>query len=184
MSSRLRPAMAAVLAAALCWSPAGWAGTADGIPPFSLKALDGHRYTEQVLKGHPALVVFWAPWCPVCRVELPEVHALDKRFKGRGLRVIGIAFADSERDVRDYVRSRRRTFTFPVLYDAGNRAARRFGVMGAPTIYLFDRAGRQRLQTWLVEDPRLDKALKGLFAPDKALTRNGSGSSGNVSLRP
>lgn len=156
-------AMAAGLAAALC---TGQAQASRTIPPFTLDTLGGKHYTANELTGHPTLLVFWAPWCPVCRVELPEVNDLYRRWKSRGLRIIGIAFADSKDDIRDYVNAHRQTFTFPTLYDPGDRTATRFGVIGTPTVYLFDASGRQVLQTWLIEDPRLNKALKRLMVPE------------------
>ena len=40
-------------------------------PSFSLVTLKGDTINKESLKGQPTLLMFWAPWCPVCRKELP-----------------------------------------------------------------------------------------------------------------
>ncbi len=138
------------------------------VPRFDLPTLDGSRYTERSLVGRPTLVVFWASWCPVCQVELPKLHALYDDTKGRGLQVLAIGFADREDKIRSYVRSHRTIFDFPVLYDDEDAVAKRFGVVGAPSIYLINRSGKIEYSTWLIEDPalgnKLERLLKGSAA--------------------
>ena len=135
-------------------------------PRFDLPALDGKRYSNRYLMGKPTLVVFWASWCPVCQVELPKLHALFEAARGRGLQVFAIGFADELDKIRHYVQSHGEIFDFPVLYDNGDVVAKRFGVVGTPTIYLINRRGEIEYVTWLIEDPALaDKLEKILAAP-------------------
>ena len=137
--------------------------TGESAPKFDLRALDGKRYTEQYLLGRPTLVVFWASWCPVCQVELPKLHALFEDAKDDGLRVLAIGFVDDEENIRNYVRTHTRSFDYPVLYDPGDRVAKRFGVLGTPTIYLINQRGEIVYVTWLIEDPALLDKLKLLL---------------------
>jgi len=135
-------------------------------PRFDLPALDGKRYTDRYLIGKSTLVVFWASWCPVCQVELPKLHALFDAMRGRGLQVLAIGFADDPDKIRRYVRTHGEIFDFPVLYDSGDTVAKRFGVVGTPTIYLINSRGKIEYVTWLIEDPALaDKLEKLLAAP-------------------
>lgn len=141
------------------------------VPRFDLSALDGQRYTEEYLLGGPALVVFWASWCPVCQVELPKLNALFKDTKAGGLRVLAIGFADSEEKIRSYVRTHPDIFDFPVLYDPHDRVAKRFGVIGTPTIYLINRHGDIEYVTWLIEDPALMNKLRKLLDASQSTER-------------
>jgi peroxiredoxin len=40
------------------------------------------------------VVNFWATWCPPCRDEMPELSALQEKYRDRGLVVLGISTDD------------------------------------------------------------------------------------------
>ena len=145
------------------------AGTAA--PRFDLTDLDGKRHTQQDLQGGPTLVVFWASWCPVCQVELPKLHALFDDTKARGMRVLAIGFADDEAKIRNYVQTHPASFNFPVLYDPGDRVAKRFGVVGTPTVYLINPHGEIEYVTWLIEDPALLAQVRDMLNAARATER-------------
>ena len=111
------------------------------IPAFALFSLDGKKYTDQDLLRQPTLLVFWASWCDVCQHELPKVHDLREKMKGKPFRIIAIGFKDSEENIRGYVKSHPNVFNFPVLYDPGDRVASRLGAQFTPTLFLLDKHG-------------------------------------------
>jgi len=141
------------------------------VPNFDLPALDGRHYSEQYLLGRPALLVFWASWCPVCQVELPKLHALFEDVKDKGLHVLTVGFADDEERIRNYVQTHPAIFDYPVLYDSGDLVAKRFGVFGTPTIFLVNRRGEIEYVTWLIDDPALMEKLKRLLNSPAARER-------------
>ena len=47
------------------------AEAAAAAPSFEVVTLGGETFSKDSLKGHPTLLVFWAPWCKVCQRELP-----------------------------------------------------------------------------------------------------------------
>lgn len=111
------------------------------VPVFELHALDGKIYTDQHLIGQPTLLMFWASWCHVCQGEMPKVQALREAMKDKSFRILAIGFADPEANIRDYVAAHLTHFTFPVLYDTGDRVASRFGVRSTPTFFLLNKHG-------------------------------------------
>jgi thiol-disulfide isomerase/thioredoxin len=49
-------------------------------------------------RGHVVLVNFWATWCVPCREEFPDLVRLEKAYRERGVKVIGVSI-DLERDM-------------------------------------------------------------------------------------
>ncbi len=78
----------------------------DPAPDFKLTALDGKPLTLAALQGKVVLLNFWATWCGPCRAEIPDLVALQDRYKGR-LQIIGLNVDDEEADIKQYVRGNR-----------------------------------------------------------------------------
>ncbi len=53
------------------------------------------------LRGKPALINFWATWCPACRDELPELVQLHQKT---GAVFVGIAVEDNLAFATEYAR--------------------------------------------------------------------------------
>lgn len=51
-------------------------------PEFTLDLADGTSFTLSEA-GRPVYLVFWAEWCPVCRIELPVVDAIAVDYADR-----------------------------------------------------------------------------------------------------
>jgi thiol-disulfide isomerase/thioredoxin len=49
-------------------------------------------------KGRVVLVNFWATWCVPCREEYPDLVKLEKKYRGRGVSVLGVSI-DSAKDL-------------------------------------------------------------------------------------
>ena len=112
------------------------------LPKFRLVTVTGEVYTQETLKGKPALLMFWAPWCPVCQRELPLLRDFYRTRKPPQLRVLTIGFADLRQNVDAYINAHPDTFPFPTAYDEKNRVATAFGVNAAPAFVVLDAQGR------------------------------------------
>src|SRR5688572_16468219 len=67
---------------------------AAGSEDLPLKSLDG---ISRPLEGHRGRIVvldFWATWCAPCVEALPDLAALQKRFRDRGVDVIAVSLDD------------------------------------------------------------------------------------------
>ena len=55
----------------------------EDAPNFTLKNLDGKEISLSEFRGKHVLVNFWATWCGPCKIEMPSLEALYKRFKDK-----------------------------------------------------------------------------------------------------
>ncbi len=103
---------------------------APGVPTA---ALDGRaELTDDMLRsGEVTVVNFWASWCPPCRAEHPNLHALTKE----GVRVAGINFKDKTEQANSYLDSSGDPF-IAIGYDPQGRAAINWGVTAPPETFI------------------------------------------------
>lgn len=134
--------------------------------PFELRALDGTAYTDRQLIGQPTLLMFWASWCHVCQGELPKLQALQERMKGQPFHILAVGFADTGANIRNHVESQTPPFTFPVIYDVGDRLASQLGVRSTPTFFLLNKKGEVVVTHrggGLLDDPHFQTGVNHLL---------------------
>jgi len=92
---------------------------------FAFPDLDGHTVTESDPRfaGKAMLINIFGTWCPNCNDEAPLLAAWDRRYRDRGLAIVGLAFEftdDLERDRRQLERfATRHAIDYPLLLAAG-----------------------------------------------------------------
>jgi cytochrome c biogenesis protein CcmG/thiol:disulfide interchange protein DsbE len=109
-------------------------------PNFTLPQLDGSPVTLTKLRGQVVVINFWASWCTECEVEQAALDQAWQQFQDSGVVVIGVNFEDSTGAARDYVRAK--DVTYPVVEDAGSKAALAYGLRGVPETFVVNRSGR------------------------------------------
>jgi cytochrome c biogenesis protein CcmG/thiol:disulfide interchange protein DsbE len=116
------------------------AGDEPQAPAFDLPRLDGDgSISLQGLAGHPAVLNFWASWCPPCADEAPDLNALSVRYDGLGVRFVGVDFNDAVDEARAF--ARRHDVPYALVHDTRG-VRQRFGVTGPPETYVLDGSGR------------------------------------------
>ena len=110
-------------------------------PDFSLRTLDGSRTVRlSELRGQVFVVNFWASWCADCRVEHPDLAAAWRRYRDRGMVLMGVAFQDRESSSRAFIAEL--GGDWPQLSDPGSRTALTYGVYGVPETFVIGPDGR------------------------------------------
>lgn len=66
-------------------APVSAASFDDPLFELELKDLSGTKTINEAITEGPAIVHFWATWCPNCRVELPAIERFDDDLKAKGL---------------------------------------------------------------------------------------------------
>lgn len=110
-------------------------------PDFTLKNLNGMEVNLKEFRGKVVLLNFWATWCPPCRIEIPSMVELYKKYKDRGLEIIGVNLDKlGKSEVEKF--SLEHKINFPVLLNPSGDVASLYGVVALPTTVFLDRDGK------------------------------------------
>ncbi|MGH8291407.1 MAG: TlpA family protein disulfide reductase [Steroidobacteraceae bacterium] len=151
---RQGPYRALLLTCALMLSaaPLGAAGTARATPPavgqpappLIVPELDGHAFDLAKLHGKVVLINFWATWCSPCRLEMPTLNALYRRYHARGLDLLGLSIDEAPDAGR--VRQVMRQFGYPGALASAARVDGFGEPVAVPITYVIDASGIIRAQ--------------------------------------
>lgn len=91
------------------------------------------------LAGKPYILEFWATWCPPCKQSIPHLNEVYKKYKDKGLSIIGVTDEDKQ-TVRNFEK------TVPIEYTVGfdpyKKLNEDFGIKGIPHAMIVDSAGK------------------------------------------
>ena len=144
--SRAFAAALALAAALTVPMPALAAPPAIGKPAPALivRELDGHRFDLAKLRGKVVLVNFWATWCSPCRVEMPTLNAFYRRYRARGLELLGLSIDQAPDDGE--VKKVMRQFSYPGALASAARVNGFGEPVAVPVTYVIDARGVLRAQ--------------------------------------
>ena len=140
----------------------------EGLPAAATPEIKVSEWIDQApvrladLRGRVVLLDFWATWCGPCRYSMPKINALSRKYRDRGLVVLGLTEFEGEADGRalsraeevEYLRQfkRRQSISYGFAVSDDKETARNYGVVSIPTAVLIDRRGRVRFLTISAND--------------------------------
>lgn len=111
-----------------------------GVEPFSAADLEGRVISSASFKGKVVIVNFWATWCPPCRAEIPDLVALQDKYRDR-LQIIGVSEDEtSVDDVRRFAAEHK--INYPIVMSTPALTRLFPGVRALPTSFVLDRESR------------------------------------------
>jgi peroxiredoxin len=112
----------------------------NSAPDFSLKNLNGKRDGLSNYKGQVVVLNVWATWCGPCRIEMPFLESLYRRFRSEGFAVLAVSIdKGSDKAVKSFVDEYQ--LSFPVLLDTDEQVERLYPAFSVPVTYVIDKAG-------------------------------------------
>ncbi len=112
---------------------------------FSLKNVDGKKVSLADYKNAKGfIVVFTCNHCPYAIAYEDRLIQLDKQFKSKGYPVIAINPNNPEKQPKDsyelmQVRAKEKGFTFPYLFDEGQKIYPQYGATKTPHVYILEK---------------------------------------------
>ena len=113
----------------------------DTAPAWHARDFSGHPVDfPAVTQGKPAVVVFWATWCPYCKAFMPYLKNIQADYAKQGVKVVVIdAKEDGRGDPAAYLQSL--GFT-PIAVANGDEVAKAYDIQYIPGLLIVDGAGK------------------------------------------
>jgi len=136
----------------------------DAAPEFKLEAIDGQPLSLATARGKVVLLNFWATWCGPCRAEIPDLVALQQKYKDQ-LQIIGLTVDDDDAATIKQVVAEEH-INYPVAMASPEVRQQYGGIAALPTSFVVDAQGRVVQKHEGLRDPALYeteiRALLGL----------------------
>lgn len=124
----------AILLSLSCCAPA----FAASAPAWQGHGADGKTISfDPQHRQRPAILFFWATWCPYCEALMPYVQ---KVYDAAGKDKLDVYAIDIKEDGDPVATLRERKITFTLVRD-GDPIAPLYGVKGTPGLFLVDTRG-------------------------------------------
>jgi len=130
-------------------------------PDITLPALDNEAQNftrDELAKGKPTIVNFFASWCTPCRVEHPALQALAAK---EGITLYGVDYKDTPKAARDFLSELGNPFG-KINEDRSGRVAIDWGVTGVPETFVIDGNGVIRVH---YAGPLSDEVVERMILP-------------------
>jgi len=110
------------------------------VASFSARDLDGRDVSPATWRGKVTIVNFWATWCPPCRAEIPDLVALQEKYRGK-VQVIGVSEDEESTEVvRKFAAQYK--MNYPIVMTTPEIRKVFPGVSALPTSFIVDTEGR------------------------------------------
>ena len=110
-------------------------------PSFAGQTVTWASFDLAHTHGKPAVIYFWAEWCPICRSMQDSVQRIAKDHP-----FISLAMQSGTRsEVIKYMQEQ--DFQVPALLDEDGEIARRYGLRGVPAVFILGPDGKIRYAT-------------------------------------
>lgn len=106
-------------------------------PVVEGKTTTGDTFRLSDHKNEVVLVNFWATWCGPCVMEIPDLVAVQEKYRARGFTIVGLSQDDSLGQVRPFVKQH--GVNYPVLLAPPGVGPAFGGVPAIPTSFLLSK---------------------------------------------
>ncbi|MBT5856251.1 TlpA family protein disulfide reductase [bacterium] len=105
-------------------------------PDFSLQTLDGKELRLSDYKGKVVILNFWATWCGPCRLEIPGLIKLTKKYRQKDVVVIGVSTDTSAGPVASFIQEY--GINYPIVMSTREMRQTYGGVTAIPMTFVID----------------------------------------------
>jgi peroxiredoxin len=108
---------------------------------FTVKDMHGAEVKLADYKGKVILLNYWATWCGPCKVEIPDLVALQEQYRDKGFVVLGVSQDDEPETLRGFAGKWKMNYPVLVGRDTPDLLDAQGALWGLPTSYVIGRDG-------------------------------------------
>lgn len=109
-------------------------------PSFTLPSVSGGQLSLKDYRGKVVFINFWATWCATCKVEMPSMEKVYRKFKDQGLEMLTISVDKDQSLIKPFMKEY--DLTFPVLLDPESETAKKtYKTTGVPETFIVNKQG-------------------------------------------
>jgi thiol-disulfide isomerase/thioredoxin len=109
-------------------------------PAFTLRDLDGREHSSAALRGKVVILNFWATWCGPCRAEIPDLVALQEKYRDQVV-VLGVSEDEAGPEVVRQFADKFKV-NYPIVMKTDELGRMFPGISALPTSFILDRESR------------------------------------------
>ncbi len=111
-----------------------------------IKDLDGNTFKLEDKRGKVVLVNLWATWCGPCRAEMPELVAMQEKYRDKDFEIVGLnTDEETPEEIKTFAQTMKLNYQLgyadPKLMSGFLKVSR---FQGIPQSFLIDREGKLR----------------------------------------
>lgn len=115
----------------------------DTVPSITLSGVNSTTVRiPESLRGKITVLHFWQIGCTSCRLEMPAMDGLYRKYRRKGLEILAVNVGQRKEAVKSFASDLR--VSYPVLIDADGKSASLYGMTDVPRTYVIDRSGMVR----------------------------------------
>lgn len=133
-------------------------------PDLQMKTPEGEPISIYGIKAKAKILDFWASWCGPCRAESPNIMNVYKKYKDKGLEVIGISLDEKAEMWKKAIQAD--SITWHQMSDLrgwNSVAADKYRLIGIPQIYVLDE--NNKIIAEGVRGKKIEEAVAKILGP-------------------
>jgi len=130
------------------------------MPALSVTGWVNGQIRPDEIKGKVVIVDFYATWCGPCMAAIPHNNELLKKYKDKGLVIIGVCTSNRGQEKMEQT-ARDKGMEYPTARDPQLKSEKAWGVHYYPTYAIIDRKGIVR--SIGVQTHNVEKVVKKLL---------------------